>query len=60
VDYKDVNMGDLGPQSLDQREQEQQPIIQVQDLKRIDINEQIQETIELVQQRMSWIAKEAN
>jgi hypothetical protein len=60
VDEEDVNMGDLGPRSPDQREQEQQQIIQVQDLEMIDTNEQIQETIESVQQRMSWIAREEN
>jgi hypothetical protein len=57
VDEEDVNMGDLGPQSPDQGEQEQQQIIQVQDLERIDIDEQ---TIESVQQRMSWIARKEN
>jgi hypothetical protein len=62
VDEDDVNMEDSRPRSPDQREQEQeqQQIIQVQDPQRIDKDEQIQETIEFVQQIMSDYAKEAN
>jgi hypothetical protein len=64
VDEEDVDMGDSRPQSPDrpeqEQEQEQRQIIQMQDLQRIDTDEQMQETIESVQQRMSWYAKEAN
>lgn len=59
VNEEDVDMTDLGLQGSDQLEPEQQ-ITQVQDLKRIDIGEQMQETIESAHQRMSWISKEAN
>jgi hypothetical protein len=53
VDEDDVNMEDSLPRSPDQREQEQ-------DVQRIDMDEQIQETIESVQRTMSIYAKEEN
>ena len=52
--YKeDMNMGDSRPRSPDQRDQEQ-------DLQMIDTDDRTQATIQSMQQRMSWIAKEAN
>ena len=53
VDEEDVNMGDSRPRSPDQRDQEQ-------NLQIIDTDDRTQETIQSMQQRMSWIAKEAN
>lgn len=52
---------DMEPPSPDQREHmhEQQQIMPGQDVQRTDM-EQIQETIQSVQESMSWSAKEAN
>jgi hypothetical protein len=46
-------MGDSQPRSPDQRDQEQ-------DLQMIDTNDRTPKRIQSIQQRMSWIAKEAN
>jgi hypothetical protein len=56
--HQHVDEDDMDMQDTNQREQEEQPIIQVQN--RMDTDEQRQETIESVQQRISRPAIEAN
>jgi hypothetical protein len=55
LNREDLNMGDAQPGTPNQREQEQeqQPIVQVQGLLDVDMDEQIQETTESEQQRIS-------
>jgi hypothetical protein len=62
VDEQDMNIGDILPGTPNQqeREQEQQRVVQVQGLKGIDLDEQMQETTESEQQRISKPAIEGN
>jgi hypothetical protein len=61
--YQQVYEEDLHmePRSPERRvSEQQQQIVPGQDLQRTDIDEQMQETIQSVQQTMSWHAQEAN
>jgi hypothetical protein len=57
-----MNIGNILPETPNQqeKEQEQQPIVQVQRLQEVDIDKQIQETTESEQQRINKPAIENN